>query len=110
MTMRCGARCSTPTPPESMPTSNARSRSPGSGAPRRLPTASPSFARTRRRLSPALAWSRMGDSSVPDLSATHLDHVGLSVRDLESLSAWYMDALDLVVEAAFEYQLGRREV
>lgn len=52
----------------------------------------------------------MGDSSVPDLGATYLDHVGLSVRDLQSLSAWYMDALDLVVEAAFEYRLGRREV
>jgi glyoxylase I family protein len=44
------------------------------------------------------------------LSGTRLDHVGLSVRDLKTLTAWYVEALGLVEQAHFEYAIGKRKV
>ncbi len=42
----------------------------------------------------------MADRSHASYAA--LDHVGLSVADLDGLAAWYQKALDLTVEAAFD--------
>jgi catechol 2,3-dioxygenase-like lactoylglutathione lyase family enzyme len=47
---------------------------------------------------------------VGELSRTRLDHVGLSVADLDALAAWYRSALDLAEEARFSYAIGRRQV
>lgn len=47
---------------------------------------------------------------MPELTGTSLDHVGLSVRDLEALSAWYVDAFGLVEQAHFDYAIGDRRV
>jgi glyoxylase I family protein len=49
-------------------------------------------------------------SFVPELSGTRLDHVGLSVEDLDALAAWYSSALGLVEQARFSYAIGRRQV
>jgi catechol 2,3-dioxygenase-like lactoylglutathione lyase family enzyme len=48
--------------------------------------------------------------SVPELSATRLDHVGLSVGNLDVLGAWYCSALGLAEEARFSYAIGHRQV
>jgi lactoylglutathione lyase len=47
---------------------------------------------------------------VPERTAIHLDHVGLAVRDVAVLSAWYQQALGLSEEARFAYSIGRHQV
>jgi lactoylglutathione lyase len=47
---------------------------------------------------------------VPDPPGTRIDHVGLSVADLDETAGWYCRALDLTEVARFEYPIGRRSV
>jgi catechol 2,3-dioxygenase-like lactoylglutathione lyase family enzyme len=47
---------------------------------------------------------------VPELPQMHLDHVGLSVADLDALIAWYADALGLIELSRFAYEIGDRRV
>jgi catechol 2,3-dioxygenase-like lactoylglutathione lyase family enzyme len=44
------------------------------------------------------------------IGTTGLDHVGLSVRDVDQMSDWYCAALEMTVQARFDYPLGRRAV
>jgi lactoylglutathione lyase len=47
---------------------------------------------------------------VPEVTGTQLDHVGLSVKDLDVLARWYCAALGLTEDARFNYAIGSRRV
>lgn len=44
------------------------------------------------------------------LDGSRMDHVGLSVEDVDALGRWYRDAFGLREEARFAYPFGRRQV
>jgi glyoxylase I family protein len=49
----------------------------------------------------------MSSGGADPLPEAHVHHVGLSVADLDTMIAWYGDALGFAVEVAFELPGGR---